>query len=141
MLRSLLMISIVLTTVAASAAPHRARAVPRSPNRPAPRCLDLSKKQAEKAVTIAKIALSKGSPLIFQSSKESGLVAPLGLWTEAHKDRRTGKMLYRVKADGRDLDISLVYIARSPKDKKAYNLAWMSGCRPALHKPTAISNQ
>lgn len=143
MLRSLLMVSIVLSTAFASAATRsrsakhhpRARSVAKS----APRCLDLPKKQAEKAVTLAKIAMSKGSPLIFQSSKESGLVAPLGIWTEAHKTKK-GKVAYRVKADGRDLDISLVYVAKSKNDKKAYNLAWMSGCRPAIHKPISIDN-
>lgn len=105
----------------------------------APRCLDLPKKQAEKAVTIAKIAVAKGSPLIFKSSREAGLVAPTGIWAEARK-KKNGRAAYRVKIDGREVDISLVYVARSPKDRSAYNLGWMAGCRPAPNKPTTIRN-
>lgn len=105
----------------------------------APRCLDLTKKQADKAVSVAKIALSKGSALIFNSTKEAGLVMPLSVWAEAKKHKK-GKTTYRVRVDGREVDISLVYVARQADDRNAYNLGWMAGCQPAPHKPTKIRN-
>lgn len=124
MLRLMTAISLILSASVASAAP---------------RCLDLNKKQAEKAVSVARIALDKGSALIFQTSKEGGLVVPMGVWTEAKK-RKNGKTTYRVLVDGREVDISLVYVAKSPDQRHAYNLAWMAGCQPAPHKPNSIPN-
>lgn len=121
-----LMISTILSLTAATASA-------------APRCLDLSKAQAEKAVTVMKIALAKNAPLIFVSKHESGLVKPMGLWTE--KKKHKGRTTYRVRVDGREIDISLVYVARSDKDSRAYNVGWMAGCRPAPNKPMTVRNR
>jgi hypothetical protein len=103
----------------------------------APRCLDLSKKQADTAVKLMKVAVYNGSPLIVRSLKEPGLVKPNGVWAEKKKGRK-GK--YRIRVDGREVDISLIYIAHSPQETRAWNVAWMSGCRPAANKPASISN-
>lgn len=102
----------------------------------APKCLDLPRATADKAVKLMRIALNNGSPLILLSKHETGLVKPLGVWTEVKKS--TGKN--RIRIDGREVDISLIYIAHSPTESRAWNVAWMSGCRPAINKPTYISN-
>jgi hypothetical protein len=103
-------------------------------------CLDLTQKQAETAVRVSKIAISKGSSLIYQSKNESGLVQPMTIWSEKVKNKK-GKASYQMKVDGRSLDLSLVYVARDPSDQRAFNLAWLSGCRPPLGKPTSIQNR
>lgn len=110
----------------------------------APRCLDLSKKQAEKAVRIAKIAMNKGSSLLFVSSKESGLVKPLGIWTEQVSKKVHGKKAkrasYRVFVDGRQVDLALVYVAKNPDQAKARNLGRLAGCQKAFAKPSKVDN-
>lgn len=105
----------------------------------APRCLDLTKAQADKAVTVMKIAVSKGSSLLLKARGESGLVKPMGIWSEKKKHKR-GRTTYRVRIDGREMDISLIYVARSENDGRAYNVGWMAGCRPAPNKPNAVRN-
>lgn len=99
-------------------------------------CLDLTRTQADTAVALIKRASSKGAPLIYQSKRESGLVRPLTVWAEKGKRKNT----YRVRVDNRPIDISLAYIARSSDDKKSWNVAWLSGCRPGVNRPISISN-
>lgn len=106
------------------------------PSLAAPRCLDLTKAQADRAVTIARVALYKDAPLILDAKQESGLVKPRGIWAEKKKNSK----FYRVRVDGREMDISLVYVARSANESRAYNLAWMAGCRPAPQKALSIQN-
>lgn len=111
----------------------------------APRCLDLTKKQAEKAVRVAKIAMNKGSSLLFVSSKESGLVKPLGIWTEQVSHKAKGKKAkratsYRVFVDGRQVDLALVYVAKNPDQSKAKNLGRLAGCQKAFAKPAMVDN-
>lgn len=101
-----------------------------------PRCLDLTRTQAETAVAVMKRASAKGSSLIYYSSKERGLVKPLSLWAEPSNKRRS----FRVRIDNRPIDISLVYVSRSPGERKAWNVGWLAGCRPAPDKPIAIDN-
>lgn len=101
-----------------------------------PRCLDLSRTQAETAVAVMKRASAKGSSLIYASKKERGIVKPLSMWAEPGKGRRA----YRVRIDNRPIDISLVYVSRSPGERKAWNVGWLAGCRPAPDKPIAIDN-
>lgn len=98
----------------------------------APRCLDLSKAKAEKAVKLMKIALYQGGTLRYVSKKESGFVKPLGVWSE-----KKGHA-YRVRVDGREVDLSLVYLNRSSKENRGWNLAWMVGCRPAAGKAESL---
>lgn len=111
----------------------------------APRCLDLTKKQAEKAVRLAKISINKGSSLIYVSRKEGGLVKPLGIWYEEIPGRAPHKKVsgttYRVVVDGRTVDVGLVYMGSSPKHAKAHNLGRLIGCRQAADKPLSIANQ
>lgn len=101
-----------------------------------PRCLDLNRTQAETAVAVMKRATAKGSSLIYYSKKERGLVKPLSLWAEPGKKRQS----FRVRIDNRPIDISLVYVSRSPGERKAWNVGWLAGCRPAPDKPIAIDN-
>ncbi|MBX2987309.1 MAG: hypothetical protein KF802_05365 [Bdellovibrionaceae bacterium] len=106
----------------------------------APRCLDLTEEQAAKAVKLMKISVYQGAKLLFVSKKESGMVKPLGVWYEKKKGL-TGPKSYRVRVDGREVDISLVYVAKSDKDSRAHNLGLMSGCRPAFDKPNMVKNR
>lgn len=104
--------------------------------KPKPRCFDLSRNQADTAVALMKRATAKGSSLIFQTKKEKGLVKPLSIWAEPGKKKGT----YRVRIDNRPVDISLIYVSRGPGERKAWNVAWLAGCRPALNKPISIHN-
>lgn len=104
----------------------------------APRCLDLTRPQAEKAVHLMKIALYKGGSLYYVSKKEAGVVKPLGIWAEKAKKPKSARLDHRIRADGRELDISLVYLTKNATDAKGWNLAWLSGCRPANDKPMTM---
>ena len=103
----------------------------------APRCLDLTRTQAEKAVSFMKIAIHEKTPVVILSKKETGFVHPLGVWTEKKSGLR-GPRSYRVRVDGREVDISLLYISRSSQHQEAWNLGWMVGCRPAPDKPASL---
>lgn len=111
----------------------------------APRCLDLTKHQADKAVRLAKIALHKGSSMLFVSKKESGLVKPLGIWSEQvavkSSRKKPNAAAYRVFVDGRQVDLALVYLAKDPQQSKASNLGRLVGCRQARDKAAKIDNQ
>ncbi|MBX3041608.1 MAG: hypothetical protein KF789_12960 [Bdellovibrionaceae bacterium] len=103
----------------------------------APRCLDLTKDQADKAVSFMKIAIHQKTPVVILSKKERGHVYPMGVWAEKKSGLR-GTRSYRVRVDGREVDISLLYLIRSAQHKEAWNLGWMVGCRPAADKPASF---
>ncbi len=104
----------------------------------ASQCFNLDDKQATRAVHLAKVALARGSTLHLHASQETGIVKPLGIWSE--KKTSGDKTFYRVRMDDREVDVSLIYVARTAKDRTAYNLGWMAGCRPSYKQPVSIAN-
>lgn len=103
----------------------------------APRCLDLTREQASKAVSLMKITLHSGAPIVIHSKRENGFVHPRGVWMEKKKGL-SGPRSFRVRVDGREVDISLLYVTRDAQSREAWNLAWLAGCRPAADKPVTL---
>lgn len=106
----------------------------------APRCLNLSAKQAQRAVHLAKKSLYKGGTMWIESKKETGFLKPNGVWSEVsiQGKGKNKRALHQVRVDGRIVDISLIYLSKKEDSTRAYNWAWLSGCRPAADKPLVI---
>lgn len=130
---ALMMIAFACSWTAEAEAKSRSRQRPLAPSQG--HCRHLTLKQADKAISLLKINLHKGQALVLRSQKDGGLFQPRGIWRE--KIRSKGRIVYRVVADGRRLDLATTYLPESERARRAWNLAVMVGCTPP--KGTAVS--